>query len=103
MTVDYKPHVDDVGTVLRVQVLDQDGQAVDITSATGLVLTLQRPDGTKVTKTPTKEVGTQGWLTYTVVAEDLDQAGWWKLQTVVTFTSAVYHSSIESFQVYPNL
>lgn len=99
-----KIRVGDVGTVLRVRVLDQDGAAQDLTGAT-LVMYLRKPDGSVLTKTPTvTTTGTDGRMYYTAVSGDWDAAGPWAVQVKLTYSaSLILKSSIGTFRVLESL
>jgi hypothetical protein len=95
--------VDDVGTVLEC--LIKDGPViVDLTGYTTAEIRLKKPDGTVVTKTgivPVPE--TDGLVTYTTVAGDLDQEGPWRIQAHVALPGGDWRSDIDCFTVHANL
>lgn len=88
MTDLYPPdgaQVGDVGVKIVVQVLDQDGEIIDIGGATGLKIKLQKPDGTAVDKTALLfSDGSDGKMYYATVSGDLDQAGLFLVQGKLT-------------------
>ncbi len=95
--------VGDTGTRLRVTVTVDD-VALDISTATVKQLVLRKPDGTAVTKTAQFETdGSDGVVYYATVTGDIDQAGRWTLQAVVTMPSWSGRSDKVNFEVEGNL
>lgn len=99
-------HVGDVGFAFQVTLLDDTTSIVlDVSGASAKVLWFQKPDGTTV-EFPAAFVtdGTDGKIQYvTADGTDLDQAGTWKVQGVVTLPGAKIHSDIGKFKVLANL
>jgi len=96
-------HVDDVGTVFRITLMDG-SSPVDISGATTKEIVFERPDKTSVSKTASfYSDGTDGILEYTIQTDDLDVAGSWRLQAKVTLTSGSWSSDIQPFVVYENI
>jgi hypothetical protein len=96
-------HVNDVGNTLVGTVLD-DGEVVDISSATSIEMILKKPDQTTVTKTAVFSTnGTDGQMAYTVVSGDLDQSGNYKIQGKVEIAGSTFYSNISTFKVYCNI
>jgi len=89
---DEKYYVGDVGTEIRVNC----GQI--ITGATALKLYVQKPDGTEVEWTPTI-YGTD-YLTYTIIADDFDQEGDYRLQSGLTLTGWTGRGEVAIFTVH---
>ncbi len=89
---------------LEVEVVDQDGNAVDISSAIGLQLWLLAPDGSP-RPVPAAFVsnGMDGLLEYTTSAEDLTEAGLWGLQAQLTFGAQILTTRWAYFAVEPNV
>jgi hypothetical protein len=88
-------HVNDVGNTLVGTVLD-DGEVVDISSATSIEMILKKPDQTTVTKTAVFSTnGTDGG--------DLDQSGNYKIQGKVEIAGSTFYSNISTFKVYCNI
>lgn len=95
--------VGDIGTILEVTLMD-DAAVVDISSATTTQFKLKKPGGTTVTKTAVFTTdGTDGKLRYTTLANDLDEAGSWDIQTYLVMTGWTGHSDIGDLYVYANL
>lgn len=96
-------HVGDIGTTFEVT-LKQSAAVVDLSSATVKQIYFMKPDGSTLTKTASFTTdGTDGKIYYNTTTGDLDTAGDWQLQAVVTFGASVWHSSIAAFAVFPNL
>lgn len=96
-------HVDDIGTRLIMTVID-DGEIVDISTATDIDVILKKPDtSSDINPGLFYTDGTDGKIKYTSVSGDFDQAGTYKIQGVVTLPSGTFHTSISDFKVYCNL
>lgn len=96
-------HVGDIGTVLRVTVQDDD-EVVDLSTATIKIIYLEKPAGTKLTKTAVFTTdGSDGKIQYVTIAGDLDAAGWWKIQAHVTLPAGSWYSDWQPFRVHANL
>lgn len=97
-------HLNDIGTIFEVTVED-DGVVVDISSAVSTKdIKLKPPVGSTKTKAASfKTDGTDGILQYTVVADDLDEEGEWRIQAHVVITAGDYNSDIGKFIVHTNL
>ena len=97
-------HVGDIGTVFELTIYDG-SSVVDISSATTKQITLQTPTGTSTTYTAVfSGTGTDGKIKYTTTtALILSVAGMWKIQGVVVMPAGTWHTSVETFQVHPNL
>ena len=98
-------HVDDIGTQLKITVLDG-SSTVDLDSATLRQVELKKPDDTSVTRTASVfggGSGSSGVMYYDTVAGDFDQTGHYKLQGKVSLTSGTYYTDIYTFKVHCNL
>jgi len=94
----------DVGVAIIVSVVDQDGDPVDLHTATSLIIRLGAPDGTAVDKTAIfVSDGSDGQIVYTTVAEDLDQAGEYEIQGIVTMGGATKSTAVSTLQVLENV
>ena len=97
--------VGDVGTIFKTTIKDCDtGTAIDLSIATAGTtvkqLIFKKPDGTTVTQTASfYSDGSDGIITYTTVAADIDISGTWSIQGHVEGTGFVNSSSIEEFVV----
>lgn len=96
-------HKGDIGTVFEVTIKD-DGAAVNISGVAVKQLKFVKPDGTVVTQTAGfKTDGTDGILTYTTIADDLDASGTWRVQAYVEWAAGWKgHSDMIPFKVYDN-
>src|SRR5262245_28903947 len=92
-------HVGDVGTVIEVT-LYEDDDLIDLSGATVKQLRLQKPDGTVDTKTALFSTdGTDGKVRYVMQADDLDQAGDWRLQVYIETPAGKWSSEAGVFSV----
>lgn len=74
-------HKGDKGVVLVVTFYDEDGDALDVSSATTIEMHFKKPDGeTAVVTAAYVSDGSDGQLEYTTLAATLDQAGTWQYQ-----------------------
>lgn len=97
-------HVNDIGTVFKVTVKDENDEIVDVSAATTRELLFRKPDGTILTKTALLvNTGTDGQIKYTTEDGDLDQHGSWSLQAYIDLGSSELHSDIHKFKVYKNI
>jgi hypothetical protein len=102
-------HQNDIGLMFKLTVKDQDGSIVPLDNSYTLQVVFQLPDKSTMTKTALLfSDGSDGIVKYVTVANDLSQAGRWKLQAVVSKTvSSVlqsrFHSDSISFKVAANL
>lgn len=96
-------HVGDIGTIFRIALTDCD-VAVDLTGNTALQIIFLKPDASSVTKTAVLYgLATAGVIEYATIADDLDQAGVWKMQAKITLPTGTWSSDVEKFRVYTNL
>jgi hypothetical protein len=97
-------HENDVGTKFLVTVTDG-SSAVNISSATATKqLIIKKPSGAKLTKaTSFTTDGTDGKMYYNIAADDLDEAGTYKLQGKVVISDGTFYTDIQTFKVYRNL
>ena len=95
--------VGDVGTELVVAVVDEDGVAVDVSSATKTIY-LRKPGGTVLTKTAVNDTtGVDGLMKYVTVAGDLSDSGTWGIQGRVVSGSNQWSTADSTFVVRKNL
>ncbi len=87
-----KTYVGDVNTEIR---LDTE---VSLASATALKISARKPDGTEVLWTGSAD-GTV--VRYYTLADDLDVAGQWLLQAVVTTAAGEGRGETAKLKVYP--
>ena len=94
----------DIGTAFIATIINEDGDVIDISTATVKQIIFKKPSGTSVTQTASFYTdGTDGQIVYASVDGDLDETGTWKLQGAITMSSGSWHSSIVSFSVSCNL
>lgn len=92
------------GFAFEGQVLDAAGAPVDISAATTKELRLQLPDGSAVHKTAAfTTTGVDGKVRYVVQAGDLDLAGRWSRQFVVSGPTFSFPFEVVAFDVLHNL
>lgn len=99
-------HQSDKKTTLTATVVDDNGDAVDISGATTMTFVLEKPDGTVTTKTASFLTdGTDGIVKYDTVTDDFDVSGLWHFQAYIDISTGdtVFHTDIEQFEVKTNL
>jgi len=99
------PHVGDVGTVLKYQCLKQDGNVLDVSTASTIQITFVRPDKSRLTVNASLVTnGQDGWVQYvTQSASDLSLTGIYTWQVYVSWgATPSWHSDKGTFQVWPN-
>ena len=97
-------HVDDVGTIFQLTIVDSDGAIVDVSGATQKNLIFKPPQGTAEIKSASfVNTGSDGKIQYTTIAGDIDTQGQWKVQAYAELSDGNYYSSIITFLVEKNL
>ena len=105
--VDADVRVGDTGTEIDFRVLDQDGVAVDVSTAT-LTMYFVKPDGTTLgpkTAQPgsvlaaATRLATAGWCYYITVAGDIDMRGSWIVEVVYVLGGKQLTSTPDTFFV----
>lgn len=78
-------HTGDWGILFKFRLINKDTNAVvDISAATNKYMYFKRPDGTSFIKTAAFSTdGTDGYIQYVSVADDLDAVGEWLIQGFV--------------------
>ena len=98
--------VGDIGTIIEVTVTE-DGGLFDISAADTRIITLVKPlSGQTVQAINAAFVtdGEDGKIQLTTIADDLDEAGLYKVQVQVGFPSgAIHKSNVDSLVVHPNI
>ncbi len=95
--------VGDYGYYLEVDIVDQDGTAINIASATTKEIVFTAPDGSQTTKTATFVVnGVDGKIHYQLADGDLDQAGDWHVQGRVLLPGIGWRTGKGYFTVKDN-
>lgn len=97
-------HLGDIGTVIRITLVDaNDGEVVDISAAT-LTFYFKKPSGTVVTKTGSLYTdGTDGSTQYITEENFLDQKGVWNYEIKVEIGPNEWRSNRGCFTVYGNI
>ncbi len=92
-------HKNDIGTVFRLTIVDQDGAVVDVSSDPSPEIKFKV--GSQVlTKLATFTTnGTDGIIQYTSVSGDLTPGGNWTMQGHVILTSGEWHTTKVEFKV----
>jgi hypothetical protein len=97
-------HLYDAGVGLDIQIVGQDNQPIDISSATAIVFNFTRPDGSTFTVNGSFLTnGADGVVQYVTQPTDLNVIGTWTLQVTVTLPGDLYHSDINIMKVLPNV
>ena len=100
---DSNIHVGDVGTELVCQLVDQDGDVVDLSAAGTMRIFLGKPGGSVLTKAAVLDTdGTDGRMKYLTIDGDVDEAGVWEIQGRAAIGSYRYSTSKGSFTVVRN-
>lgn len=94
----------DYGFALMIQIIDENGNPVNLANASVVSFILIAPDGTISTKTGTLyQGGIGGLLYYMLIAGDLAQFGEYTVQGAVSLPSgSVVSSARGKLRVYPN-
>lgn len=96
-------YITDFGVPFEITIVE-DGVAVDVSDATTMTLTLRKPDGSTVTKDLSfKTDGTDGIVSYTFLAADLDVPGTWKYQAYIETATSGKHTAHGTLDVGDNL
>jgi hypothetical protein len=97
-------HVNDVGTVFVLQMVDKDDTPLDISTATNTMFTFRKNDGTTIVKTAIfTGNGGDGKLQYTTIGGDMNQSGFWSVQAKVVMPAGTWYSAVIPFKVHENL
>ena len=98
-------HINDIGTVFKVMIVDDaTDAAMDVSAATTKQIKFGKPSGTTVVQTASFTTdGTDGYIEYKTVANDLDLHGSWQIQGFVVSATYSNHSQVSRFEVEKNL
>lgn len=97
-------HLNDVGTVINVTITDVSGTAIDISDATNKQIILQPEDGSNKTKSASFTTdGSDGKINYEISGGDIDEPGNWRVQSFIVTPAGSWSSSVDDFNVAPNL
>lgn len=96
--------VGSIGSLIEVTVTEN-GAVLDLSEATVTTIRFRKPDGSTIDRAGifTIESGADGKLQYTTVDGDIDQAGLWRLQALLTFPDGYWPSTPFAFEISPNL
>jgi hypothetical protein len=96
--------VNDTGTRIIAQLIDQDCNVIPLGQAITLLMRFRKPDGTAIQKTPVLLTdGSDGKIVYTTISGDIDQKGNWEIQSSVLLPGGSWHSVIDTVNVQRNL
>jgi hypothetical protein len=97
--------VNDVGVQFLLTIVDETtGAPINLSTATGLKVKFEYPDGTTADKTGTLySGGVDGKLYYTSIANDLNQSGQYFIQGEATIGGATKNSEKGRFYVNTNI
>jgi hypothetical protein len=97
-------HLNDVGVAIKLTFVDENGNVIDISSATTKEILLQPSGGTTQTHTASFFTdGRDGIISYTISTGDLSVATKWNAQGYVVMPSGSFHTAYLAFEVDPNL
>ncbi len=93
-----------MGVVLIVQIVDVEGEIIDISAATDLTIKLGMPDGTAKNFTAVLYInGSDGKMSYTTLPSDINQVGTYKIQGKLNISSGPKSSFVGTFNVLENV
>jgi len=93
-------HVEDTGTLIETTIVDCDGNAINISAATGITRVFNNNDGVQTSLTGSfKTDGTDGIVQFTTLVGTWTEAGDCKEQVQLVFptgewSSEIYHREI---------
>lgn len=98
-------HVEDVGTELVDTMTDEDGTAIDCSTASTKKIVIKRPDGTVIGPFDASfdTNGTNGALKYLSLATTFTIQGVYKYQYYVVIGGVKFYGNEQSLTVYPVL
>lgn len=96
----------DIGTELVVAFKDEDGNVVNISSASEKTIYLTRPDSTVLTFTGASVIfdtdGTDGLAKYLTVAGDFNRGGNYEIHGFAKIGTKEFSTEPETFHVHPS-
>lgn len=92
--------VGDYGNVFSSTIRDDDGNPVDLTDATSVVMRFRSPDGVGIDKAMTVDDPTGGGAFYVIESGLFSLSGRWFIQVMTIFADSAFSSNPESFMVY---
>ena len=100
----YELQFNNIGTELRVIIVDCNDNPINIASATSKSIILKKPGGTlTIYDASFLTDGTDGVILYNTVDGDLDEIGSWKIQAAITTPSGSWRTNFKTFKVYRNI
>lgn len=99
---DFDARVGDVGFIIEVPFVDEEADAIDISTATTKQIKIQRPDGSRLTKTASfSGTGTDGKIQVATVSTDLNSVGLYEYQGYAVWSSGAKdkHTALGFFWV----
>lgn len=95
---------DNDGIQLVVNVVDQNGDPVNLMTASSLEIRLLKPDGTTINKTATVLTsGVDGAVQYTTAAADIAEAGTYEVQAAYVISGKTQTTRRARFRVGENI
>ena len=92
--------LEDVGVDIRLQVKNDDGNIVDISTAAIKEYQFIKPDrNTYKVNADFVTDGKDGLLSYITVIDEINQEGLWELQLYIVFNAGSFHSTKIRFRV----
>lgn len=103
-----KIHEGDTGVLMRLKIVDQDGTAVDLSTASLLEITIQQPSASLPARTATSTVdpddASESLMHIASLASDFPVAGWYSYQGHVVLSGGEdLKTEVIKFEVHPNL
>lgn len=80
--------------------LRKGGAAIDLSSASAVNFKLEKPSGEEATWAATISAPTEGKITVTPVAADLDEVGWHRGEAVINWGGGNFQHSLQRFDVF---
>ena len=97
-------HINDVGSIIKLRVLDSIGQPIDLSVSTSPEIWFKKPNGAYVKEAASFTTdGSDGYVQYTFDADDLTVPGLWQAQAIINMPGGVLHSSYYKFMIEKNL
>ena len=94
-------HENDIGAIIEVTVVEPDGDAKDISSASTKQLKFTKPNGVVMTKDAAFSTdGSDGKIRYTTVEGDLTPYGLWSCRAYLVMGGWTGHTSKCAFDVF---
>src|SRR5678815_3372512 len=91
----------DIGTVIELTIQDENGAAVDVSTAAVKQILMRAPSGSVLTKTASfTTTGADGKIRYTTISGDLSEDGIWTVDGYIEIgTTPKFHTTAFQFQV----